>query len=184
MTNRTLTIALICCGFSATCAHRRGYELGEYHVDVGDDHTLLVWDTRPPICCMPMVPVLQIKPSKVTTAEGPCFDGLYNPDRVPLTASAALVTVQLFVLCPEGRPGDDPAVFRMELRTPSGEQHLVFSVVRSTRGGAEIATADGPHGRVVLPDRDVALRRHPEVLGTLFAIGLLEPREDPYRLER
>ena len=152
MTSRTLRVAIVCWGLTAACAHRRGYEVADFHVDWGDDHTFLVWDARPPsMCCMPLVPVVQVKASKVSTPQGPCFDGLYNPERVPLNASMASASVQVFLLCPDAADDVAKAVFRMLVRTPSGDQRLEFSVIQSTPGAAEIVVADGPHGRVLIP---------------------------------
>jgi hypothetical protein len=186
MIHRALALAIVCCGLvSASCAHRRGYELGEFHLEWGDDHSFLVWDAAAPHCCMPMVPVVQVKASKVSTAQGPCFDGLYNPRRLPLESGDVPLTVQLFLLCPAASAETDRGAFRIVLRTPSGDQHLAFSVLKSAPGVSYLAPGAGQFlGRVLLPEGDLPFRRHPELLGALFAIGVVPARETQYRLER
>jgi hypothetical protein len=140
---------------------------------------------------MPDVPVLYLRDTALSAAGVPaavagCFDGIYNPDATPLNWSGLSNNVRSIILCPDPDSAGDLTAFRVDLRDSHGSfEHVLFAVHRTVAGEASMQARDGPPQNVRLPSSATPFNDHPELLGAMFALGLVPITQGIiYRLER
>jgi hypothetical protein len=140
---------------------------------------------------MPDVPVLYLRDTALSSDSVPaavagCFHGIYNPDAAPLSWSGLDNNVRSIILCRDPDSAGDLTAFRVDLRDRDGRfEHVLFAVHRSVAGEASMQADHGPPQRVRLPSSAIPFGDHPELLGAIFALGLVPITEGVvYRLER
>jgi hypothetical protein len=140
---------------------------------------------------MPAVPVLYLRDTAPSAGGAPaaaagCFEGIYNPDAVPLNWSGLGTNARSIILCPDPDSTGDLTAFRLDLRDSHGSfEHVLFAVHRTVAGEASMQAHDGPPQRVRLPSSATPFNDHPELLGAMFALGLVPITQGViHRLER
>lgn len=152
--------------------------------------TLTVWNSRPSSVGMPAAPVFYLREITRTANPDPaagvgCFNGIYNPDAVPLNWTSMAHEVRPVILCPDPDSPEGSMAFRLYLRDSHGSfEHVIFEVHRVATGESVMRVENGPPQRVRLASGDTPFSDHPEVLGALFAVGLVPIKDGFYLLER
>ena len=153
----------------AGCAHEGHYLVGDLRIDE-HENGLVIWSMRPVGFGDQVGPLLQVGRPRASSGlpEG-CFEGFYNPDRMPLDTQGIERALRIFSLCPE-QPAPDAYLLRVRR---SGETVEVPFKVRIEASAPSDAVLE--NGRVRLPENAGVFRDHPELIGALVAIGALPP---------